>query len=82
MTMTEQLDKLRETALASMPPDAVRINHDFTEKLAASGIVEKAKTVGDMAPRFALRNAEGDTVHSDDLLSRGPLVLTFYRGNW
>jgi peroxiredoxin len=37
-------------------------------------------TVGTPAPRFALPDAQGETVALDDLLARGPVVLVFLRG--
>jgi len=36
--------------------------------------------VGSPAPKFALPDAEGNTVALDDLLGRGPVVLVFLRG--
>ena len=33
-------------------------------------------------PAFALPNAAGETVRSADLLAKGPLVLTIFRGVW
>ena len=38
--------------------------------------------VGETAPGFSLMNARGETVSLADLLARGPVVLTFYRGAW
>lgn len=38
--------------------------------------------VGDRAPEFALPNAQGQTVLLTDLLRKGPVILTFYRGAW
>jgi peroxiredoxin len=35
-----------------------------------------------MAPSFALSDADGTIVTSSELLAKGPLVLTFYRGVW
>ena len=37
---------------------------------------------GDKAPAFSLPNAKGNVVHLQELLSNGPVVLTFYRGVW
>src|SRR6266513_1026868 len=37
---------------------------------------------GDPLPGFALPNSYGQEVRSADLLAKGPLVLTFYRGAW
>lgn len=38
--------------------------------------------VGDVIPPFTLRNALGEDVTSSDLLAKGPLLITFYRGSW
>ncbi|MFI4975242.1 MAG: peroxiredoxin-like family protein [Caulobacterales bacterium] len=35
-----------------------------------------------MAPEFALPNALGKPVLLADLLRRGPLIISFYRGSW
>jgi peroxiredoxin len=37
---------------------------------------------GDRVPKFVLENASGRTIQLDELLTRGPVVLTFYRGAW
>ncbi|POR50808.1 peroxiredoxin-like family protein [Bosea psychrotolerans] len=50
--------------------------------LVARGVAAGAVSVGDIIPPFALPNAEGRFVHSADLLSSGPLVISFYRGSW
>src|ERR1700753_3546800 len=63
-------------------PDAVEVFHRSTAELIATGQAERSLKVGQVAPTFTLRNAEGDAVSSKALLERGPLVVTFYRGNW
>lgn len=52
------------------------------DELKASGITDKAKKAGDLAPDFELENANGKKVKLKDLLSKGPIVLTWYRGAW
>jgi peroxiredoxin len=44
--------------------------------------VEGALKKGDTLPAFALPDGDGVMVGSRDLLSRGPLVVSFYRGYW
>jgi peroxiredoxin len=44
--------------------------------------MERVIKVGDRLPSFALPNAYGQEVRSADLLVKGPLVLTFFRGAW
>jgi peroxiredoxin len=38
--------------------------------------------IGQKAPNFELPNSEGKSISLDSLISKGPLVITFYRGNW
>jgi peroxiredoxin len=56
--------------------------HRATEELRTSGIMDGVIKIGDRLPAFALPNAYGQQVTSADLLAKGPLVLTFYRGSW
>ncbi|NRA21290.1 MAG: AhpC/TSA family protein [Oceanospirillaceae bacterium] len=53
-----------------------------TKNLADSGIVDKAPKVTDKMPTFSLPNQNGETVNLTDLLAKGPVVVTFYRGGW
>ncbi|HEY5683953.1 MAG TPA: peroxiredoxin-like family protein [Acidimicrobiia bacterium] len=52
------------------------------DALAASDILEKALRTGDRAPMFELPDAFGTIVRLAELLERGPVVLSFYRGSW
>lgn len=38
--------------------------------------------IGQKAPDFELPNARGEAVSLADLLAKGPVVVTFYRGSW
>src|SRR6266404_8192805 len=51
-------------------------------ELAASGISQHALKAGDRVPDFRLPDARGDYVRLCDLLAKGPVVLSFYRGGW
>jgi len=48
----------------------------------ASYNLDGAIKVGDKLPEFRLEGAKGDTVSSKELLAQGPILVTFYRGNW
>jgi len=82
MGLQEKLNTLREKFEASAPKDALDIMHRATADLKKSGILENALNVGDTMPDFSLMNSEGQVVRPHDLLSGGPLILTFYRGKW
>src|ERR1700727_835894 len=78
-----KLDALKaefETNIAPAP--LVEALHRATDELIASGAPGKALKAGDVAPAFTLPDADGKPVSSRDLLAKGPLVVTFYRGVW
>jgi peroxiredoxin len=64
------------------PPHIVAIMRKATADLLATGQAERALNVGARAPSFELPDAQGGAVKSADLLRKGPLVATFYRGVW
>ena len=63
-------------------PVLVEALHRSIDELIASGAGERTLKAGDIAPLFVLPNADGKPVSSKDLLVRGPLVVTLYRGIW
>lgn len=82
MRLQEKLDAYKKDFVAKVPPDALAVMQQATRDLNESGILAKAVKVGDLAPDFELRDTEGATVALGDLLDKGPLVLSFYRGRW
>jgi peroxiredoxin len=83
MKLQDKLDAFRadfETNKA--PPEVVEVFHKATAELIASGQAERALKAGDRAPSFKLQDADGTLVDSSELLAKGPLVVTFYRGVW
>jgi peroxiredoxin len=52
------------------------------ERVRATGIAESALKVGQPAPEFTLPDAFGSTVSLKALLASGPVVISFYRGEW
>lgn len=66
----------------NVPPSVIETMHRATDELIASGQADRAKKAGDIAPQFILNDPDGHPVSSAELLARGPLVVTFYRGVW
>ena len=64
------------------PPEIHPIMERATGELVASGAADRVLKVGDRAPSFTLNNPDGKPVSSRDLLAKGPLVISFYRGVW
>lgn len=66
----------------NVSPEVVATLHKATDEIRASGILERVLKTGDRAPDFSLPNAQGDTVSSHELRTKGNLIVTFYRGVW
>ena len=73
---------MREASAKRIPPDTLKIMHSATRQLRDSGIMDGVIKSGDSLPPFALANAGGVEVKSDNLLADGPLVVTVFRGHW
>ena len=82
MGLQQKLEALKKGFEAQAPKEVVEIMHRATADLEESGILDGTVKVGEEAPDFSLKNAEGDEFHLKELLSQGPVVLTFYRGKW
>ena len=82
MALHEKLDAIREMAKTRIPPEARAVMERSIEELRASGIMTKVAGVGQRAPDFTLPDAAGRQVRLADVLARGPVVLSFYRGRW
>ncbi len=82
MSLTEDLAARRKAAREKIPSDKLAIMDRATEDLCKSGIIDSALKEGDTAPDFVLPNALGKSVPLADLLKKGPVVLSFYRGGW
>src|ERR1700751_6131163 len=55
---------------------------DAIEHVRSSGLANRAKTIGAVAPDFSLPDAFGNKVSLREMLAVGPVVLSFYRGEW
>ena len=82
MSLEAKLAKIRAASAEQIPADAAAIMHRATDELRASGIADRVVKAGDRLPSFALPNVAGEEIRSQDLLARGPLVVTAYRGVW
>lgn len=81
-TLQERLDRIKAGFLKNVPAEVKAVMDRATEELRGSGIMARIPAPGGALPAFELPDSEGNIVRSSDLLERGPLVLTFYRGQW
>jgi hypothetical protein len=82
MSLTDKLTKQREVSRKFIPPEKLEVMDHATEDLVRSGIIDSSLKEGDTAPNFTLPNAVGKPVSLEEILKKGPVVLSFYRGGW
>lgn len=82
MLLDERLKALRGKESAETPDELKSIISTELKALISSGQAGRAVKAGMRAPDFVLPDVDGNAVASADLLAKGPLVITFYRGFW
>ncbi|MBO6784011.1 MAG: hypothetical protein JJ899_12165 [Alphaproteobacteria bacterium] len=82
MSLQEKLAEISAAGAKRIPEEARKTMGAATQALRESGIMDSTIKVGEKLPSFSLKNADGETVNSDDLLAQGAVVLTVFRGHW
>ncbi len=87
MALQDRLDAFKadfESGRFSLKPtkETLEAMHRSTGELIASAQAQRAKKAGERAPEFVLADPDGKPVSSRELLAKGPLVISFYRGVW
>jgi peroxiredoxin len=73
----------RKAMIEKYVPAEVRAVHQgVVDQLKRDRIAERSLQAGSAAPVFELKDHTGKRVSSADLLSRGRLVICFFRGRW
>ncbi len=81
-TLQDQLDEITANTRKMVQPERLAIGERAITELFLSGIEDRILPAGAEAPAFALSDARGKLVRSEDLLALGPLVVKFFRGRW
>ncbi|SPE45800.1 conserved hypothetical protein [Candidatus Sulfotelmatobacter sp. SbA7] len=65
-----------------VPQETQAIHEQVIAELRDQGISRQALAVGAKAPSFELKDHNGKTVSSAELLKKGRLAICFFRGRW
>jgi peroxiredoxin len=80
--LQQQIDEFIAEGASWLPPDLLRDLLRPIGQLVTSGAAEHALKEGEQAPDFTLPDAGGNAVSLSHLLRQGPVVMSFYRGQW
>lgn len=82
MSLKTELDAIRTGCTIKLSPEIREAMARADMELAVSGVSQRALKAGDSVPDFRLPEARGGYVRLNDLLGKGPVALSFYRGGW
>ena len=72
----------KELIAKYVPAETQAIHAKVVAELKQQNTAAKALKAGSQAPSFELKDHNGKSVLSAALLSKGPLVICFFRGRW
>ncbi len=82
MTLAEQLQAYRQSFRENVAENLQDTMGAATAALKASGILDGVASQGQPAPDFELPNVKGSSVRLSEKVNAGPVILSFYRGQW
>jgi len=80
--LQQQIDEFIAEGASWLPTHLLQDLLSPIGQLIHSGAAENALKEGAQAPDFALPDARGNAVRLSHLLTQGPVVIAFYRGQW
>ena len=82
MSLLEKITRMEQEFVQQVPEEVRTMMVAAMDDLKQAGVDKDCLRKGDRAPAFTLPDADGAMVSSATLFSRGPLVVSFYRGGW
>ena len=68
--------------VARLSPEFAGVVERMVARLEANGVGQSAPQIGERMPDFVLPDEQGTLVRLENLLERGPVVVSFHRGHW
>ncbi|MBB1379394.1 peroxiredoxin-like family protein [Pseudoalteromonas sp. SR43-2] len=82
MSLKAQIDAYNVQKDAKLPADVLALMNTTNEELIAQHIRDNALQIGQKVENFSLANHNGENIELADLLKKGPVIISFYRGGW
>ena len=82
MSLKAQIDAYNVQKDAKLPADVLALMNTTNEELITQHIKDNALQIGQKVENFSLANHNGENIELADLLKKGPVIISFYRGGW
>ena len=80
--LQDKLSAIRDASAEKIPQEKLGKMLQAKEALGSTDILQRAIKVGETFPAFVLPDANGSQVSSQEILQRGPMLITLFRGVW
>jgi peroxiredoxin len=81
-TLQQQIETFQAQLAQQLPPETLAELAKISAAQIPTGIAQQSVKAGERAPDFTLPDVFGNEVTLSELLKHGPVVVTFYRGEW
>lgn len=81
-SLEQELEKVKVKVYGEIKPQDLLKFYDEAEDLVAAEMKDNIIKASDILPEFKLEKKTGEIFSSSELLSTGPLVISFFRGSW
>lgn len=81
-SLKQQLEARAQASSGKTPKEIKKVMDEALEQLRKSKVAKSAIKKGDAMPSFELKDVQKGKISSVQLLAKGPLIVTFYRGGW
>ena len=80
--LAKELKLAEEKFLKENGAESTAILTNFIGEMDSAAVKSHSLKMGDAAPDFTLTNATGRKVTLSEMIKKGPVILTWYRGGW
>jgi len=82
MNYKQKIENKKQSYKGEVNISEQKIYMKANKHLKSLNLASKALQVGDKIPNIQLPNALGTLIDVNELLKQGPMIITFYRGQW
>ena len=80
--LAKKIEEINENLATQLPAEIINVFSQSIQDLKNSKIDQNSIQIGYRFPDFNLRNTNNQMIHLNELLNKGKVIVTFFRGSW
>ena len=81
-TLAQQIDELNQNLAQQVPTEILTSFSQSIADIKKLQLEDNCIQLGEIFPNFKLQNTTNQVVELNDLLQKGPVIISFFRGSW